>query len=329
MVHALVAEAERLVETVLWPDAAEVDRARRVPTAHFTALARAGLYGVETAAGLEPSDRWLITELLASGCMATAFVWLQHHSAVRALTGSENEPLRKAWLEGLVSGRHRAGIAIGGLRPPTPSLRASPTPDGWRLDGEVPWVTGWDMIDVLLVGAATSDDREVWALVAPGSRSGIQAQRRSLIAADASVTVLLRFKGFVVADDEIVGLGPRRKPDPGDGGGRSNGSLALGVVRRVASLIGPSPLDGELDAIRHRLDLASDAQMASARAAASELALRAAALLTVRIGSGAVDVEGPAQRLAREAQFTAVFGTRPAIRSELIALLTARAGGHR
>jgi hypothetical protein len=66
--------------------------------------------------------------------------------------------------------------------------------------------------------------------------------------------------------------------------------------------------------------------MAAARAAASELALRAAAALAVRDGAGAITVDAHAQRLAREALFLLVFGSRPAIKSELVARLGAAAG---
>ena len=60
--------------------------------------------------------------------------------------------------------------------------------------------------------------------------------------------------------------------------------------------------------------------MAAARAAASELALRAAAL-TVRDGASAITVDAHAQRLAREALFLLVFGSRPGIKTELAARL--------
>src|SRR5207247_3735403 len=72
---------------------------------------------------------------------------------------------------------------------------------------------------------------------------------------------------------------------------RVNGSLPLGLVRRCARLLGPGPLDDELAACRVRLDdaITADATaMAEARAAASELAVRAAAALAVRAGSRSV-----------------------------------------
>src|SRR5882672_10635827 len=106
---------------------------------------------------------------------------------------------------------------------------------------------------------------------------------------------------------------------------RVNGSLALGLVRRCARLLGPGPLDDELAACRELLDDAITADaMAEARAAASELAVRAAAALAVRDGSRSVTVDQHAQRLAREALFLLVFGSRPGIKSALLRRLGAR-----
>jgi hypothetical protein len=110
---------------------------------------------------------------------------------------------------------------------------------------------------------------------------------------------------------------------------RINGSLALGVARRCCRLLGPGPLDDELIACRTRLDdaLTGDVTaMTQARAAASELAVRAATALAVRDGSKAITTDAQAQRLAREALFLLVFGSRPAIKSALLRQLGAAVG---
>jgi hypothetical protein len=110
---------------------------------------------------------------------------------------------------------------------------------------------------------------------------------------------------------------------------RVDGSLALGVTGRCCRLLGPGPLDDELAACRERLDdalTADTAAMAQARAAASELAVRAAAALAVRDGSRSITADQHPQRLAREAVFLLVFGLRPAIKSELLRRLGATAG---
>jgi alkylation response protein AidB-like acyl-CoA dehydrogenase len=65
--------------------------------------------------------------------------------------------------------------------------------------------------------------------------------------------------------------------------------------------------------------------MPAARAAASELALRATAALMARTGSRSVLRTENAQRLAREALFLAVYGSRPEVRSSLLASLGAGA----
>ena len=96
-----------------------------------------------------------------------------------------------------------------------------------------------------------------------------------------------------------------------------NGSLALGVVDRCCRLMGPSAFDPQLVAVRQALDDATPEDLPSARAAASALALRATAALTVAHGSRSILTDQHPQRLAREAQFLLVFGSRPLIKAEL------------
>ncbi len=79
------------------------------------------------------------------------------------------------------------------------------------------------------------------------------------------------------------------------------------------------------DRVRAELDAADGAadaeRLARARAAASGLAWTAAGRLVVAGGAGSVVAGGPADRTTREAAFLLVFGSRPAIRSELRARL--------
>ena len=56
---------------------------------------------------------------------------------------------------------------------------------------------------------------------------------------------------------------------------------------------------------------------------AEELAIRATAAPAVRDGSQAISVDQHAQRLAREAVFLLVFGSRPGIKSALLRRLGA------
>ena len=190
-------------------------------------------------------------------------------------------------------------------------------------------MTGWGLIDLVQVVARGPDNTVLTLIMDAAAQRGLTVTRQRLAAVDASVTVRLGFDGVVIPQERFVDQVPF---DPAVSvqppGLRINGSLALGVARRCSRLLGPGPLDDEVDACRERLDAAlgqDPAPMAAARAAAAELALRAAAALAVRDGGHAVAVDQHAQRLAREAVFLLVFGSRPAIKSTLLQLLGATA----
>ncbi len=321
--HPLLASAVEIADQVLFPAALEVDRAERVPPSHFAALAAAGLYGLaapatDSAAAAPRAILTDVAEVLASGCLATAFVWIQHQGLVRALGESQSGELRAAWLADLCAGRKLGGLALGGVRPGPRRLTATETSSGWRLDGEVPWVTGWGLVDVLQV-LAVSPQRELVGFVMDAkAHATLRATPRRLVAANASCSVQLHFDGHVLPFAQPLYRAPYAPPPPHDGGGRLNGSLALGVVRRCCQLLGPSELDAQLSARRSQLDEATPETLAPARAAAVELALRASSILVVTSGSRSITDEEQPQRLAREAMFLSVFGSRPAIRAALL-----------
>jgi alkylation response protein AidB-like acyl-CoA dehydrogenase len=322
--------AEDLAERLLFPAALEADVANQVPRGHLDALAEAGLYGLVGPAeygglGADVPTFCSVVEVLAGGCLSTTFVWIQHHTPVRTITASGNESLQQEWLPELCSGRTRAGIALGGLRAGPTQIVASRSEGGWLLDGDVPYITGWGQIDVLFVAARTQTEEPevVTALVPAEASQALSVERLQLLATNASCTVTARLHNLFVPHERVIGVEPYRSPPPYDGGGRPNGSLALGVASRCCALIGASPLDAELVVRRRQLDDASEKTMAEARAAAAELAWRAAGALVVAQGSSSLLPMRHAQRLLREAAFLQVFGSRPALRDALLGRLTA------
>lgn len=323
---AMLALAEDLVERVFYPAADAVDQADRVPATHLDLLAEHGLYGVTAPAEAGGFDDLAtvgrLVEIMASGCLATTFVWLQHLSAVRAAAGSIQPGIPERWVLPLARGQRRAGIALAGLRGGPDPLRVRPIEGGFRLDGTVPWVTGWDLVDTLYVAALGDADVIHYLFVDAVAAPTMTVRPLDLLAVQASRTVNLQLVGHGVPADRLVGTQPYPEWIRSDAPGSTlNGFLALGVARRCARLLGPGPLDDALDHGRAAL-LAADADaIPSARAAASELALRAASVLAVSTGARAVLRENPAQRLWREAAFLVVFGSRPAIREELLARL--------
>jgi alkylation response protein AidB-like acyl-CoA dehydrogenase len=322
----VVARARALADDLLFPAAPAVDAAGAVPAGHLDALAAAGLYGLTgpTDAGGLAADlatTAAVVEELAAGDLSTAFVWLQHLGVLRRVAAGP-APLREALLADLCAGRRRAGIALqAAVRPRPPVIRVHRDQQGLVLDGAVPWVTGWGHVDLLLV-AARDGDRVCFVLADAVPGPTLTATPQRMVAVEASATVELALSEHRVPADRLVDAVPLADLLAADPAGlRLNGSLALGLVARCARLIGPSPLDDDLAAARTGLDAAGPGELPAARAHASALAHRAAGLLVAVTGSRAVLAGAHAQRLAREAVFLLVFGSRPAIKQALVAEL--------
>jgi alkylation response protein AidB-like acyl-CoA dehydrogenase len=320
----VVARARRIAEELLAPAAAGVDAAGRVPAGHLDALAAAGLYGLPGPAGAggldaDPATVAAVVEELAAGDLATTFVWLQHLGVV-ARVAAGPAPLREELLAALCAGRVRAGVALQAVTRPGPAaVRVRRDGADLVLDGEVPWVTGWGHVDLLLVAARDDGDEVRFVLVPAGAGPTLTATPQPLVAVGASGTVELTLREHRVAADRQVGAVPLAELRAADAAGlRPNGALALGLVTRCARLLGPTPLDAELAGVREQLAAAGAAELPAARAAASALAHRAAGLLVAATGSRAVLSGSTAERTAREALFLLVFGSRPAIRQELV-----------
>jgi alkylation response protein AidB-like acyl-CoA dehydrogenase len=301
-----------LAEHTLFPGALETDRASVVPLERLDALAQAGLYGLFgplEAGGLDadPATGGLVTEVLAGGCLTTAFVWTQHHSAVLAVTRASSEALRDEWLGPLCRGTRRAGVAFAGLRRPGPPiLTARASAGAWILRGTAPWVTGSGRIDVVHTAARDADGNVLWFLLDAIASPTLQVERLELAAVNASSTVEVRFKDHEVSSDRLTLIEPLAAWVARDSAGLSrNGSFPLGVARRCALLLGSGLFDDEIASCRRAL---RDSSAAQARAWAADLAVRAASALVVSGGGRSMLVSEQAQRLAREAMFLLVMG---------------------
>jgi alkylation response protein AidB-like acyl-CoA dehydrogenase len=304
-------------------DAALVDAAPTIPASHVKALAEAGLYGAMVpknlgGLGLGMEQVCDVIEVLASGCLASTFVWIQHFGLTRALSDPQTPEHLREWLPKAVRGDLIGGVSLAGLLPGPPRLRAEPSSDGWVLSGEAPWVSGWGVVDVLLVSARGPGDTVVQLIVDARDCPGIRVDRAHLSAMDASATVRITFAGLRVPHNRFVIEAPFAPTRPERHGIRTNGSLALGVVRRCCAMIGPSPLDGALTSARDALNQATPDTIYQARAEASALAVRAASALMVHRGSRAAFRGDSAERLMREAAILLVFGSRPGIKAALV-----------
>ena len=316
--------AERIAEDLLWPVADQIDAAPVVPRRYLDELAAAGLYDLPA----DPVEAGRVVEALGGASLVTAFVWIQHHSPVRAVAAAGGDVTAR-WLAPLRAGSARAGIAYAALRrpgPPAAVARRSPG-GGWLLDGHAPWVTGWGLIDVVLAGARHGDDL-VWVLLDAASAPGMTAEPVELAALQASATVCLRWSGFGVPADRVVAVEPYEDWRRRDRAGRAtNGYLAVGVAARCARLLGSASLAASVAAARQALDDSTPATVVAARSEASLLAVRAASAVVAAGGGRSVEAGTTAARLMREATFLLVFGQTPEIKAAQLAGLAGSAGG--
>ena len=320
---SVVETAERLADELLFPAALATDAAGTVPVELFDGLANAGLYGLAGppelgGVGADLATTCTVIEALASGCLTTTFVWAQHLGAARAAIFSENEAMR-GWVELLLRGECRGGLALGGALPGKAQLVATQTSEGWSFDGSSPFVSGWERIDVIHTAARTDDDRLVWALVDARESEALSVERVPLVALNATNTVRARFHTHPVASERVTSVDPYASGATPPEVLRLHASFALGVARRCCRLLGSTPLDGALAECRATLDRIDPQTIEADRAAAGELALRCAAALLVATGSRSLLLAEHAQRLAREALFVLVYALRPGSREALLA----------
>jgi len=335
---AVVEAARRLADEVLRPEAEDVEL-HGVPRSHLAALAAAGLFGVTAPAAYGGTDQPVevireIVEILAGADASTWFVWTQHHTPVRTLVRGTNDALRDHWLPKLATGSALAGVAFTHLRRPgAPAVRASRADGGWRIHGDLAWLTSWGLADVFLVGAVNGE-QVVWMLSPLTEMDGVTAQALDLVAMRGTSTVSVHLDGVFVDDGDVVLVEPLDEWRANDAERTADVSPAVfGVtsecVRRLADV--GSAFAGQVDELRARAYGLQDqqgprAERIAVRAQAHALALRASAAL-VAAGAGRSMLAGnPAQRLAREALFLLIQGQDAEIRAAQISALSARDG---
>lgn len=331
--RTIVEQTRSLADDVLFPGALDTDASALLPVSNLDALAALGLYGAVMPVqvgglGLTQAQLLELIEILSSGCLTTAFVWMQHLGASNVVARTDRL-IDDGTAAAVASGGLRLGVAFAHLRRPGPPvLSASRFAGGWLLNGTAPWVTGWERIHRVHTAALQLDDPQtiVWTLIDAEEGPTLRAERLELAAVNASSTVTLHFEDHVVADDRVTVVQTLQEWMARDAAGlRNNGSLSIGVAARCLTILGDAA-DGFADELRLRranLDAATDgAEMAKARAEASAFALRTSAAVLAQAGGRGIVRDHQSQRLAREALFLLVQGQTSAIKSAQLEALT-------
>ncbi|MGZ9935773.1 acyl-CoA dehydrogenase [Streptomyces sp. NC-S4] len=342
----LVGAVTRVAATVLAPDA-ERTAVEGVSRARLDELARSGAHGV---LGYEPAPGGGCTrgqvvrevhEILAAVDPSTWFVYTQHFGLVKALTASANTGLRDRWLPGLGTGAVQATAGFAYLRHPRPPVSAERCEQGWRLRGRVPWMTGWGLADTAVIGAVTADDRALFVRVdcprGPGTGLGMAAvESPPLWAMGATHTAAVELRDVVVPLEDVISVEPRSQWARSYDLENANANPAVfGHLRAAVDLLlAAAPRAGATyGTLAHRLaeeaarlrseayalrdELAPEQEVPArtgVRAAALDLAVRAATACVAATGGRAVQYGNTAGRLAREALFHLIQAQTPQLR---------------
>jgi butyryl-CoA dehydrogenase len=323
-----------LVELAANADAA--DASPDWPAASWVALARAGVTGWSVPATWggadEPArERLAGLERLAAACLTTTFILSQQESAIRLLLGSQPNHLREGYLPGVVRGEAYVTVGLAQLTTSrqhrAPALIARPIegdPGRFRIDGEVPWVTGADRAAGIVVGATLDDGRQLLFLLPAGLAGVTIDPPLPLAALVGSRTSLVRCDAVEIGPEWVLAAPAEQVLGKGVGGGPDTSALALGLARAAIAYLrdeaGPRPdlaavadrfEAAHRDALRQLLGLADGAptleSVMEVRATSTRLALRSAqAALAVAKGTGFV-APHPARRWARQALFFLVW----------------------
>ncbi|MEM1367794.1 MAG: acyl-CoA dehydrogenase family protein [Cyanobacteria bacterium P01_H01_bin.15] len=267
------------------------------------------------------------TEQLARYSGALAFLQTQHQSAVSALAASANEALYE-YLPAALTGARGIGVGFSQLRrSQSPPVTAGEVQGGYRVQGTIPWITGFGIFQQFMLGAQLPDGRAIFALVDFVPQPGLRfSAPMSLCALQSTQTVSATCENYFVPSEFLIDIKPagwlqtRDRKNP-----LSHSFFALGCARAGLDILEAaqtesipeivsaySALDEQLNHCRTATyqALGSDRfqEMLTLRSQAINLAVRCAhAAVTVSRGA-ANYADHPAQRVYREALAFTVFG---------------------
>ena len=315
---------------------------------NIRALAAAGFLGIGISEqyggiGADETTKHEYTEILSSSCGVTAFTQQQLQTAAMQISLSPNDDLKGELLPQIAAGHIYCGVALSHLRRAGAcSLLAAPVDGGFMLNGTIPWISGWGLIDAFVVGASLPETNEhVFGYVqVDKAKDSLQAGPDiELVVMNASGTVELKVENLFLPMDRVLSVQPTQQFHDYDNKTiTTHTALPLGCARGCAAYL------RELGQCQERDELVSYAIAVSyetdqcrrealtwncdcvnhpeylryalrARAQSIVLAMRSAHAAVAATGGRAHLTRSTPQRLLREAQFYTTVVQMPDVQS--------------
>ncbi|MDJ0601034.1 MAG: acyl-CoA dehydrogenase family protein [Crocosphaera sp.] len=158
--------------------------------------------------GLKPETFYLLQQLLSQYSGALAFLQLQHQGAVNAIIKSENEALKQQYLPKIVEDNLLCGLGFSQLRRQgKPMIRATPIQGGYEIMGNIPWITGFNLFDVFILGASLPDGQEIRGIVPFTPSSQIKfSEPMKLGSMQSTNTVTATLENYFLPAENVVSL---------------------------------------------------------------------------------------------------------------------------
>ncbi|WP_202895382.1 cyclase family protein [Iningainema tapete] len=150
-------------------------------------------------------------ELVARYSGALAFLQTQHQSAAGMLVASRNSALQQEYLPRMGNGEVLLGVGFSQLRRQDTVIVAAPVTGGYKLDGFVPWVTGWGIFSEFIVAATLPDGSAVFGIVPLvethylGGRITF-SDRLQLVAMTSTNTVTATLTNWFLPQERVVSI---------------------------------------------------------------------------------------------------------------------------
>ncbi|NYT67724.1 acyl-CoA/acyl-ACP dehydrogenase [Pusillimonas noertemannii] len=334
----------QLIETELAPQVQAIDREGLYPAQFMHKLGALGGFAAALPAdsggnGLGLATQIEVTAKVAQHCGSTAFlVWCQS-SCAWYLQNSDNAAVRERYLHDVAQGRLLAGTGMSNAVKHLAGiekihLRARREGDGYVVTGSLPWVSNVGDGHLAIVAAAVEDEGYIM-FATPSTAAGFESRPcLEFSGLEGTQTLNLRFQNVKVPAEDVLAHPDQFKQyisriKPGFVLGQIG--MGTGIVRACIAIAHDSNAsvghvnafldDQEVDLAAQLADIearvASLAPLAQAgatdmlpvlkaRAAISELTLKAANSAVLHAGAKGYLIIHPAQRRLREAVFVAI-----------------------
>ncbi|MFW6359715.1 MAG: acyl-CoA dehydrogenase family protein [Chroococcales cyanobacterium] len=183
--------------------------------------------------------------LITSYSGALAFLQTQHQSAGSLIYHGTNEALKQQYLPRMGNGEILVGVGFSQLRRKgKPMLQAIPEKGGYRLVGNIPWVTGLSFFHSFIAGATLPDGKAIYGIVPFQETKELDgkitfSEPMQLMAMASTNTVSATLENWFLSSENVIAIKPADAIHRSD---KKNvlvhGFFALGCAKAAVEILG-------------------------------------------------------------------------------------------